>query len=408
MTIKLNETKLKEIKLKKHESTGNYNNIYKEETNKGFRLSRKHLFLTYSQTDITPEECYHQLAIKLGKWQIDDHVIVQEKHKVEIQRDHEVEEKPGTHLHCYIALSRRCDIKNQEFLHLTNEKGLIAKGNYQGAKDQNAIIQYVLKHIDLEKDNHLVVMSKGIETRISKIKGFEEDVNVSAIRLAREGQIEDAMMLMEKHFPKEFLRNHVKLEKSFRTLWFNNVGFQNKFNFNQFEVPRDLQDFLNLQEASRFEKTMIIIGESNLGKTQLVRAWLESINKKFMYVTHLEGLKELNETHKFIVFDDCEGLKRISREQAITLIDTENPSDIRILHGCQRINPKVGRVIIANNKNRIFQDGLWNDPAIARRVSCFEIKEGTQLKQPQPRDPFGSQPRDPFGSQPRDPFGSQP
>jgi len=69
MTIKLNETKLKEIKLKKHESTGNYNNIYKEETNKGFRLSRKHLFLTYSQTDITPEECYHQLAIKLGKWQ---------------------------------------------------------------------------------------------------------------------------------------------------------------------------------------------------------------------------------------------------------------------------------------------------------------------------------------------------
>jgi hypothetical protein len=416
MTIKINETKLKEIKRRKHESAGNYNNIYKEETNKGFRLNRKHLFLTYSQTDITPEECYQQLAFKLGKWVIDDHVIVQEKHKVEIQRDHEVEiqrdheveEKPGTHLHCYIALSRRCDIKNQEFLHLTNEKGLIAKGNYQGAKDQNAIIQYVLKHIDLEKDNHLVVMSKGIESRISKIKGFEEDVNVSAIRLAREGQIEDAMMLMEKHFPKEFLRNHVKLEKSFRTLWLNNVGFQNKFNFNQFEVPRDLQDFLNLQEASRFEKTMIIIGESNLGKTQLVRAWLESINKKFMYVTHLEGLKELNETHKFIVFDDCEGLRRISREQAITLIDTENPSDIRILHGCQRINPKVGRVIIANNKNRIFQDGLWNDPAIARRVSCFEIKEGTQLKHLQPRDPSGSQPRDPSGSQPRDPSGSQP
>jgi len=110
-------------------------------------------------------------------------------------------------------LSRRCDIKNQEFLHLTNEKGLIAKGNYQGAKDQNAIIQYVLKHIDLEKDNHLVVMSKGIETRISKIKGFEEDVNVSAIRLAREGQIEDAMMLMEKHFPKEISKKSCQIGK---------------------------------------------------------------------------------------------------------------------------------------------------------------------------------------------------
>jgi len=369
------------MKLRNHKSAGNFTNIDKGETKKRFRLNRKNLFLTYSQTDITPEECYQQLAIKLGKWGIDDHVIVQEKHKVEIQTDHEVEEKPGTHLHCYIALTRRCDIKNQDFLHLTNEKGQIAKGNYQGAKDQNAIIQYVLKHIDLQKDNHLVVMSKGIESRISKIKGFEEDVNVSAIRLAREGQIEDAMMLMEKHFPREFLRSHVRLERTFRDLYRKTKQIKPKYKANDFRVPQALEDFLKQQKENQYEKTIVIFGRPNTGKTQFVQTYLDNEDKRYLYARDLNDLAKFeNGVHEFIILDDCDRLSNVTREAILSILGAEDQGSIRILYQAVQIPSGTGRIIICNELDYAIPRYFQSLPEVKRRFVAFEIKDSLKAK----------------------------
>ena len=64
-------------------------------TEKTFRLNGKHLFLTYSQCDLSREEALSQLKEKFekGKNKVLKYVIGTEKHKVK-----------GQHIHAYLEL----------------------------------------------------------------------------------------------------------------------------------------------------------------------------------------------------------------------------------------------------------------------------------------------------------------
>lgn len=339
-------------------------------SSKTFRISKKKLFFTYSQTNVTPRECFKQLSLKLHRWIIQDYVITQEDHKEGESAN------VGKHLHCYIELHKKCDIKNPEFLHLLDTTGATVKGNYQQVKKDTDVIQYILKDVDIKDINDNSIISKNIRDRICDIKGFEDDVHKSIIRLARKGEIDSALEMMEQHFPKEFMRSHMNIEKSLRALYLKNQGLVTRFDISNFMIPNELRDFLDSHQKNNFNKTIVLIGESNTGKTAFTKAWLKAIGKNYMYITHLEGLKKLEAKHDFIVFDDCQGLLGISREQVIAIVDIENENDLRILYQSQSIPQDVGRVIIANNKNRIFTEEMWRDPAIERRVSIFIIKEG--------------------------------
>ena len=96
-----------------------------------FRLSSKGLFLTYSQCPIGPKDALTQLETKLSN--IEDYVVAQEEHKEE-----------GLHLHCWLKLSKACNIKDQAKLDLIME-GVKFHGKYESCKSNSKVLKYVVK-----------------------------------------------------------------------------------------------------------------------------------------------------------------------------------------------------------------------------------------------------------------------
>lgn len=104
-----------------------------------YRLSGRHLFLTYAQIGLGREECLEQLRRSLIPREIKNYVISTEDHKSE----------KGEHLHVYLELDKRCDILDKHRLDLEWD-GKKIHGNYQSCRSYNSVIRYVIKE-GLEK-----------------------------------------------------------------------------------------------------------------------------------------------------------------------------------------------------------------------------------------------------------------
>lgn len=361
----------------KHKRIDNRNK-QKNSENK-FRISKKNLFLTYPRTMITPQECYQQLFIKLDKWKIEEYVIAQEDHQQ--TSEEQDDQKPIKHLHCHIKLTRKCDIKNPEYLHLIDHENNLVKGNYQETKNPEDVKQYILKDVTAD-DYQQLVASENIKARISEMTGYETNVHKSVLRLAKEGKVETAMKLLEEHSPRDYYRNYKSIEKNLKGLWLKNIGCKLKFNMNDFEIPQDLKDYLKRQEDHQYIKSIIITGEPGTGKTQLMKTWLQEKDINHLHIRHLEGIKHLQDDHRLILFDDCKGIYELDREQRIAILDTETYADIRILYGTQRIPPNVARVFLTNDLEYILPRETKFDKAINRRVDVYNIPKEVNLIKP--------------------------
>jgi len=104
-----------------------------ENKKKEFRLSGKHLFLTYAKCAIPREEVLAQIIEKLKKNNVENYVISTEKHKDESE-----------HVHCYINLGTACDIRDARKLDLEKE-GKKYHGNYQTCRKYENVQRYLIK-----------------------------------------------------------------------------------------------------------------------------------------------------------------------------------------------------------------------------------------------------------------------
>ena len=101
---------------------------------KGFRLSGKHLFLTYSQINIDRMKALEQLKEKLEPRKVIKYILSTENHK-----------DSGKHLHVYCELDYRCNIASKSRLDILDEDNKPVHGNYQSCRSYKAVIGYVLK-----------------------------------------------------------------------------------------------------------------------------------------------------------------------------------------------------------------------------------------------------------------------
>lgn len=117
---------------------------------------------------------------------------------------------------------------------------------------------------------------------------------------------------------------------------------------------------------------MFLTGKSGVGKTSSVVELLENYNP--LIIRDVNGLKELKEDNKALIFDDIEW-SSIPRETKIHLIDKEYVSDIRILYGVAKLSDNLIKVVISNNSQDLVS--LWskNDDAIARRLVHVNVDD---------------------------------
>lgn len=93
-----------------------------------FRINSKKVFLTYPQTDITPEMVRQNLEQKYPE--TNAYIISQEDHN----------DTEGKHIHAYIDFANKLDTKNEHYFDELGGK----HGNYQSVKEKHSTIKYVL------------------------------------------------------------------------------------------------------------------------------------------------------------------------------------------------------------------------------------------------------------------------
>lgn len=96
-----------------------------------FRLNAKKLSLTYSQTKLNKQELMEELKVKLNKNgnQILQYLVAEEEHK-----------DGGKHLHAFIELEKRINVRDINYLDCKNEHG-----NYQSTRKKWNWLRYLTK-----------------------------------------------------------------------------------------------------------------------------------------------------------------------------------------------------------------------------------------------------------------------
>ena len=250
-----------------------------------FRLSAKSLFLTYSQCPLSLEEVFIQLKDNIFKKNIiEEYLLCLEKHK-----------EKGYHIHIYISLCKKVDIKNPVKLNLNcNLTGKIYKGNYQSVKDKLNTLNYIIKDLNFNNlnNNNKCLISDNLISYLNEQMVFEK-LPQTLIRLSREGRIDEAMVCLEKERPMFFITNHLKIEKSLRDLRMRALGFEAEYSFNSFILSDDLK--AAFQQSLTHKKSLFIKGGAGIGKTELIKSYFAFHNLNPLKCCNYDALKDFKE-----------------------------------------------------------------------------------------------------------------
>lgn len=345
--------------VEKSDNTENNIETVEIKKKKSFRLASKKLWLTWPQLTLPPKQVLEQIEEVFGVWGVKEHLIVQEEH-----------EDGSPHIHAYLETYKKVEIKNPQKLHIKN-KGKMVFGNYQAAKKSEYILRYATKKFHPDELGEKYIASKYILKRLDQKEGILP-VDQAIIKLAKEGHVQDALDMFEHSYPKSFMRTHMSLEKSLRSLRMKALGFRSKFDMKDFcNVPAT---FIEYCDKQNFNKSLVLIGAPGFAKSALVRAHFEKYNP--FECTHIDGLKNFDpEQNKAIIFDDISGIEKFSREMIISLIESETVSDVNIKHGSVRIPPETAKIFTSNKSVKEMFNPHGDDEAIVRRCEIIRIEK---------------------------------
>ncbi len=329
---------------------------------KKFRIRSKSYFLTQPNCGLSPEEGKEKIEeiIKKEETNLSLLLIGQEKHKDESKE----------HLHCYLELKKTFRTQNPFVFDLKSSEKKKQHGNYQSARNKRKVINQILK-----KGKKVWICEK-IKKRL--VENEQLSVEETIIYLSRKGDLKGAMDLYEKEKPKEFLKNHISMEKSLQILYKRKKEGKGKQAQKSFKVPEKVKKWF--ETSKNKEKSLWVSGESGLGKTQLIISLCEKQKLRVLRVTHKENLHNFSaEDHDIILFDDQHFPG--NREDKISLVDSSMESTIEHKWGHKEIPKKVQKVFLSNQspeeKFKLKEDGK-RDP-IRRRIQHVEVKKALFL-----------------------------
>lgn len=327
---------------------------------KKFRIQTKEFFLTYPQSGgLTLEYVRENLYNILKTFVLKEYLISKELHS---------DGQP--HLHVYCKTLKRSSIENPNYFDIEFE-GEVFHPNVQASKKAGNVIRYILKFVTSKYDENLL-FSKGLEFRIDENAEFMP-LAESAIKMASQGKIKEAMLLYEKEKPDFYLTSHLSLEKSLRGIFLKAQGASAKFNFNAFNLPAGLVE--KLKFADEKLKSVILIGDAGTGKSRFIQSYvIDLLGLHPLIINDFNSIKSFNcNVHNAIIIDDA-SLKNLEREVLIKLLDSEEKSTFRVTHGSIEIPERTPRFLISNKELKELLS-FELDEAITRRIEVIAIKD---------------------------------
>jgi hypothetical protein len=302
------------------------------------------------------------LTAKLATYTVDEYLLCKEEH-----------DDKSKHVHVHLQLHRISDIKSEDFLDILFEDTRY-HGNYQKCKKIRNIINYLLKGVqDLNSPD--ILMSKNMRSLVDNL-GTLMGVDEALIQLAEKGQIAEAMAVLRKHRPEQYVKSHMFIEKSLKAIRLKTLGCTAKFNFNQFVLPENLKDGFSFVEKNK--RSLHLIGDSGSGKSQIINAYaIEKRDLTPLTINNFDALRFFDSNkHNALIIDDPSKLKKLSREELIKLFDSEDATTFDLKHGSVQIPANTPRFIITNSAlSAVVDKALAQDPAINRRIFSVDIRD---------------------------------
>lgn len=261
-----------------------------------FRINAKRFFLTFPQTETTPEEALGRL---LEREDVEWVVVAQEEHKEE-----------GLHLHIAVEFSKKRNVTRQDYFDYVTG----SHGNYQGMRNLNRTLEYITK------DG--CYLEHGIDVK-SKLKAAKSRSSYGFEVCAKEIQSGKSVYDIAKEHPGFVCANRIKL-----------IGFQNWWSMETIGEPATTWQPVKVHAMNRSmfavhnivkwlnenikcdrlfkQKQLWIHGPPNTGKTSMI-TFLSSALRIYMFPHHdrwCDGY--VDGKYDLAVFDEYKADRRLT------------------------------------------------------------------------------------------------
>ena len=320
-----------------------------------FRISARKLFLTYSQVDpqITALHVLEQLqcntSLRIGF----KYVIAKEYHK-----------DGGTHFHVIIVQQRKVNIRKPHALDIQYQKQNF-HGNYVPVKSLPHVINYVCKNnqyitnFENLKDGRLMSAKQFIISQVEE-KGIEQALIEHYKRDPENAIAGISVSALKKQFDDiQKIQANLKREQG---------GLETPFNLENFNITTELQAWIDNPE-----KTLLIVGNSGIGKTQFCRALAKQKKLKTLLVNHKEDFRRLNNSYECIILDDA-NLQEFEETQLLSVVESQVEKTIRVLYDSVIKKANLVQMIAINQKEFQSIAHSLKQPRFARRILLLQPK----------------------------------
>lgn len=304
---------------------------------KSFRFAAKQVFLTYAQCgELTKEDVLFTIS---ERYAVAKYSLGEETHKDE-----------GRHIHAYFEFKRKLDVKSADCFDV-NEGDEQYHPNIKNVSRGRANVEKVLEYISKED--------------LTPLTNIEPNLTWAEIREEAK-TANEYLTLVEKYYPRDAALAWDRLE-SYAQKRYNTTDPNTIEDFEPHEGWECPTDLLNLEFEDR--KSIVIVGPAGCGKT----TWAKKVAlKPILFISHMDGLRKLDATHKSIIFDDMD-FKHYPLQAQKHLLDQENPREIHIRYRTAVIPAGMQKIFTANSYPFFDEREDEHFKAIRRRMQLVEL-----------------------------------
>jgi len=327
--------------------------IKPDQKTKSFRIHAKKLYLTYSQVHPSADQqAILQILKQKPELPFFNYVIAKEHHQ-----------DGGIHFHVLLLFNKQIDIKNQnaldiQFLEQTYH------GNYQAARSTERVVEYVCKHGD-----YITSLENLVEGKLLSMKEL-------LIKDVKDLGLSPALIKHTENLPEKALANVslVSAKNHFQAL----QQLKDLEKADHVDTPFQLKDFLLTQDLKQWvdkpDKTLVLVGDSGVGKTAFCKAFVKEKRLKTLRVNHKQDFRRLDASYDAILIDDA-GICGLSDTELLALVDNQEGKTIRVLYNSVLKKENLVQMLVMNNPEyqRIYSQLIQD--RFARRVTFQQVKE---------------------------------